>query len=75
MAVVIHWFIVAAGKDDPLAWSLFTSVINDQILKSGIYGYAKFGFGDYVGFTSAWGYYLNALLVMQVISSIFCFSW
>lgn len=61
IAVVLHWFIVAAGMI-ALAWS-FVYISNKRPdIKSGIYGYAKFGFGDYVGFTSAWGYYLNALL-------------
>lgn len=61
VAVVLHWFIVAAGMI-ALAWS-FVYISNKRPdIKSGIYGYAKFGFGDYVGFTSAWGYYLNALL-------------
>lgn len=61
VAVVLHWFIVAAGMI-ALAWS-FVYISNKRPdIKSGIYGYAKFGFGDYVGFTSAWGYFLNALL-------------
>jgi arginine:ornithine antiporter/lysine permease len=61
VAVVLHWFIVAAGMI-ALAWS-FVYISNKRPdIKSGIYGYAKFGFGDYVGFTSSWGYYLNALL-------------
>ncbi|TXI91367.1 MAG: amino acid permease [Neisseriales bacterium] len=61
VAVVLHWGIVAAGMI-ALAWS-FVYISNKRPdIKSGIYGYAKFGFGDYVGFTSAWGYYLNALL-------------
>ncbi len=61
VAVVLHWFIVAAGMI-ALAWS-FVYISNKRPdIKSGIYGYAKFGFGDYVGFSSAWGYWLNALL-------------
>lgn len=61
LAVVLHWFIVAAGML-ALAWS-FVHISNKRPdIKSGIYGYAKFGFGDYVGFSSAWGYWLNALL-------------
>src|SRR6476620_10424761 len=26
----------------------------------GVYGYARAGFGEYVGFTSAWGYWISA---------------
>ena len=31
-------------------------------LTNGIYSYAKEGFGEFVGFNSAWGYWLSALL-------------
>ena len=31
-------------------------------LTNGIYSYAKEGFGEYVGFNSAWGYWVSALL-------------
>lgn len=31
-------------------------------LTSGIYSYAREGLGDYVGFNSAWGYWLSAML-------------
>ena len=61
LAVAIHWGIVAVGII-ALAW-VFVFLSNRRPdIQSGIYGYAKYGFGDYVGFTSAWGYYLNALL-------------
>jgi arginine:ornithine antiporter/lysine permease len=61
VAVVLHWIIVAVGML-ALAWS-FVYISNKRPeIKSGIYGYAKYGFGDYVGFSSAWGYWLNALL-------------
>lgn len=31
-------------------------------LTSGIYSYAKEGFGEFVGFNSAWGYWMSAML-------------
>ena len=31
-------------------------------LDSGVYAYAKAGFGDYMGFSSAWGYWISAWL-------------
>lgn len=31
-------------------------------LKGGIYSYAKEGFGDYIGFNSAWGYWISAFI-------------
>lgn len=61
IAVVTHWVIVAVGMI-ALAWSFVYISGKRPDIKSGIYGYAKFGFGDFVGFNSAWGYWLNALL-------------
>ena len=61
IAVVIHWGIVAIGMI-ALASSFVYISNKRKDIKSGIYGYAKFGFGDFVGFNSAWGYWLNALL-------------
>lgn len=31
-------------------------------LKSGIFAYAREGFGPYIGFNSAWGYWISAIL-------------
>ena len=61
VAVVLHWGIVAIGMI-ALAWSFVFISTRRPDIKSGIYGYAKFGFGDFVGFNSAWGYWLNAIL-------------
>ena len=61
IAVVLHWGIVAIGMI-ALAWSFVYISGKRPDIQSGIYGYAKFGFGDFVGFNSAWGYWLNALL-------------
>ena len=61
IAVSIGWIITAIGVL-ALSWA-FAYITNKRPdIKSGIYGYAKYGFGDYVGFNSAWGYALNALL-------------
>ena len=61
IAVVTHWIIVAIGMI-ALGWSFLYISNKRPDIKSGIYGYAKFGFGDFVGFNSAWGYWLNAVL-------------
>lgn len=61
IAVVINWVIVTIGML-ALAWSFIYISNKRPDIKSGIYGYAKFGFGDFVGFNSAWGYWLNSLL-------------
>ena len=39
-------------------------------LKSGIYSYASTGFGDFLGFNSAWGYWISALLCTVSFSAL-----
>ncbi|MCE2706368.1 MAG: basic amino acid/polyamine antiporter [Proteobacteria bacterium] len=61
IAVIISWVITAIGMLS-LGFALSYITKKRPDICSGIYGYAKYGFGDYVGFNSAWGYWLNALL-------------
>lgn len=61
IAVSIGWLITAIGVI-ALSWAFIYLTNKRPDIQSGIYGYAKHGFGDYVGFNSAWGYALNALL-------------
>ena len=43
-------------------------------LDAGIYSYAKEGFGDYMGFNSAWGYWISAWLGNIAYFILFCSS-
>lgn len=60
-AVLIGWLICGIGM---LALTLCFFGLNKARpeLTGGIYSYAKEGWGDYVGFNSAWGYWISALL-------------
>jgi arginine:ornithine antiporter/lysine permease len=60
-AVLMGWAITAVGM---LALALvFQTLANRQPdLDAGVYAYAKAGFGDYMGFSSAWGYWISAWL-------------
>ena len=60
-AVLIGWLITAVGM---LALALvYQSLsVRKPALESGPYAYARAGFGDFVGFNSAWGYWLSAWL-------------
>lgn len=58
-AVIICWIITTVGMLS-LAWSMIYITGKRPDIKDGIYGYAKHGFGDYVGFNSAWGYWISA---------------
>ncbi len=61
IAISIGWIITTIGILS-LSWAFIYITRKRPDIKSGLYGYAKYGFGDYIGFNSAWGYALNALL-------------
>lgn len=60
-AVLIGWAITGIGMLT-LAFVFQTLANRKPELDNGIYSYAKEGFGSYVGFSSAWGYWLSAFL-------------
>lgn len=60
-AVLIGWAITAFGMM-ALALVFQTLANRKPELNGGIYAYAKAGFGEYIGFTSAWGYWISAWL-------------
>ncbi|WEK30103.1 MAG: arginine-ornithine antiporter [Candidatus Pseudomonas phytovorans] len=60
-AVLIGWGITAVGMLT-LAFVFQTLANRKPDLDGGVYVYAKTGFGDYMGFSSAWGYWISAWL-------------
>ncbi|MET1079743.1 MAG: arginine-ornithine antiporter [Pseudomonas sp.] len=60
-AVLIGWAITAVGMLT-LAFVFQTLANRKPKLDAGVYAYAKAGFGDYMGFSSAWGYWISAWL-------------
>ncbi|WP_159652201.1 basic amino acid/polyamine antiporter [Vibrio atypicus] len=60
-AVMIGWTITGIGMIF-LALSFQKLAFHKPHVDSGVFGYAKEGFGDFVGFCSAWGYWLSAML-------------
>lgn len=60
-AVMIGWTITGIGMIF-LALSFQKLAFHRPEVDSGVFGYAKEGFGDFVGFCSAWGYWLSAML-------------
>ena len=61
LATLIGWLICGIGMLGLTMCFFKLSVVRTD-LTSGIYSYAKEGFGEYVGFNSAWGYWMSALL-------------
>ncbi|MFD3445316.1 arginine-ornithine antiporter [Microbacteriaceae bacterium 4G12] len=60
-AIIIGWIITGVGM---IALCLsFQNLTNKRPdLEGGVYSYAKEGFGNFMGFNSAWGYWLSAFL-------------
>lgn len=60
-AIIIGWIITGVGM---IALALvYQNLANRKPdLNGGVYSYAKAGFGEYMGFNSAWGYWLSALI-------------
>ncbi|MBW1605433.1 arginine-ornithine antiporter [Lactobacillus sp. Sy-1] len=60
-AVIIGWIITAVGMLS-LAFTFQNLTRRRSDLDAGVFSYAEAGFGKYMGFNSAWGYWLSTLL-------------
>ena len=60
-SVLIGWGICGIGMYT-LMMSFFGLNKARPELTNGIYSYAKEGFGEFIGFNSAWGYWMSALI-------------
>jgi arginine:ornithine antiporter / lysine permease len=60
-AILIGWLITGIGML-MLAFVYQSLAVRKPDLNAGPYAYAKAGFGNFVGFNSAWGYWLSAFL-------------
>lgn len=58
-AIIIGWAITFAGMLT-LAFVFQMLATRKPEIDSGVYGYARAGFGSYMGFNSAWGYWISA---------------
>jgi arginine:ornithine antiporter / lysine permease len=57
--LLIGWLITGVGML-MLAFVFQTLAERKPDVDGGVYGYARAGFGEYLGFTSAWGYWVSA---------------
>ena len=60
-AMVIGWIITGIGML-MLAFVYQGLAVRKPDLNAGPYAYAKAGFGSFIGFNSAWGYWISAFL-------------
>lgn len=78
LGALIAWTIAGAGMFT-LAMVFKSLAVRQPLLNAGIYAYAKAGFGNYVGFNAAFGYWASAVagtvsywvLAMSTLSAIF----
>ncbi|MDO4176647.1 MAG: amino acid permease [Bacillota bacterium] len=70
LGTIIGWAITFVGMLG-LVGCFFRLTIVKPELTSGIYSYAKAGFGEFIGFQSAWGYWISAVLAYVTFSTGF----
>lgn len=63
LATIIGWAVTFIGMI-ALTMCYYRLSISKPKLTSGIYSYARAGFGSYIGFNSAWGYWMSAILAL-----------
>ena len=68
-AILTAWSISGVGVLCLVLTFFALSRIKPE-LKGGIYSYASAGFGDFLGFNSAWGYWISALLCTVSFSAL-----
>lgn len=57
-AILIAWIVTFIGMF-ALTKTFEWLSLNRQDIDDGVYGYARKGFGNYMGFNSAWGYWIS----------------
>lgn len=70
LATLLGWAITFFGMLGLVGCFLRLTIVKPE-LTSGIYSYARAGFGEYIGFNSAWGYWLSAILAYVTFSTGF----
>ncbi|MGL4450044.1 MAG: basic amino acid/polyamine antiporter [Sarcina sp.] len=72
-SAIIAWFITGLGMF--FVGKVFQTLSDlKPNLKDGIYTYSKVGFGKYIGFNSAWGYWLSHILGNTSYIVLFIFA-
>ena len=70
LGTILGWAITFVGMFGLVGCFMRLTVVKPE-LTSGIYSYARAGFGEYIGFNSAWGYWLSAILAYVTFSTGF----
>ena len=68
-AVILGWIVCGLGMFGLMRVFFGLSHVKPE-LKGGIYSFARAGFGDWVGFISAWGYWVCCLLTLVAYANL-----
>lgn len=69
-ALLIGWAIAGVGMLS-VAFVFQILAVRKPHLDSGVYSYVRAGLGDYIGFTSAWGYWLGSVIAQVGYATLF----
>lgn len=69
-ALLIGWVIAGVGMLS-VAFVFQVLAVRKPHLDSGVYSYVRAGLGDYIGFTSAWGYWLGSVIAQVGYATLF----
>lgn len=67
--MLIGWLIAGVGMLS-VAFVFHVLARRKPHLDSGVYAYARVGLGDYVGFSSAWGYWLGSVIAQVWLRNV-----
>ncbi|WP_257182837.1 amino acid permease [Corynebacterium cystitidis] len=69
-AMLIGWAITAVGML-AIAFVFQILALRKPYLESGVYSYVRAGLGDFIGFASAWGYWLGSVIAQVGYATLF----
>ncbi|RNE48547.1 amino acid permease [Corynebacterium alimapuense] len=69
-ASLIAWVISGVGMLS-IAFVFQILAVRKPHLESGVYSYVRAGLGDYIGFTSGWGYWLGSVIAQVGYATLF----
>lgn len=69
-AMLIGWTIAGVGMLS-IAFVFQALAVRKPHLDSGVYSYVRAGLGDFVGFASAWGYWLGSVIAQVGYATLF----
>jgi arginine:ornithine antiporter / lysine permease len=69
-ATLIGWVVSGIGML-AIAFVFQTLAVRKPHLDSGVYSYVRAGLGDYIGFTSGWGYWLGSVIAQVGYATLF----